>query len=67
MTGGWGKRSPTSVGYHDETEIFQDGQWRNVGKLPRKRRDIKCGTLDNTVFLTGIIFFSLKLNFISQC
>ena len=55
VTGGFGKRSSNSVGYYDETEIYQDGQWRDVGKLPMMRKDVKCGTLNNTVFLTGII------------
>ena len=57
VTGGFGKRSSNSVGYYDETEIYQDGQWRDVGKLPMMRKDVKCGTLNNTVFLTGIIDF----------
>ena len=61
VTGGWGRRGPVGVGYHDETEIFQGGQWRNVGKLPNLRRDVKCGTLNNTVFLTGIFLFSLSI------
>ena len=61
VTGGFGKRSSNSVGYYDETEIYQDGQWRDVGKLPMKRKDVKCGTLNNTVFLTGIIFFLFHL------
>ena len=51
-------RGPNAAGYYDETEIFQNGQWRNVGKLPNLRKDVKCGTLNNTVFLTGIVLFS---------
>ena len=57
VTGGFGMRGPNAVGYYDETEIFQNGQWRNVGKLPNLR-NVKCGTLNNTVFLTGIVLFS---------
>ena len=61
VTGGWGLRGPNAVGYYDETEIFQGGQWRNVGKLPNLRKYVKCGTLNNTVFLTGIVLFSLSI------
>ena len=46
-------RSATSIGYLDETEILQDGQWKNVGKLPRLRTYVRCATLSNTVFVTG--------------
>ena len=53
VTGGWGSRSPGTAGYLDETEILQDGQWRNVGKLPRVSSYVKCATLSNTVFVTG--------------
>ena len=55
VTGGWGKRNGGGVGYHDETEIFQDGNWKNVGKLPALRRHVRCRTLSNTIFLTGNI------------
>ena len=58
MTGGWGRRGKSSSGYHDETEIFQDGRWKNVGKLPMLRTRLSCATLGNTVFVTGMLTFS---------
>jgi len=53
VAGGYGMPDPNSVGSFDDTEIFQDGRWRTVGKLPARLSDIGCGTLNNKVFLTG--------------
>ena len=35
------------------TEIYQDGQWREVGALPVALTRLKGASLDNTVFMTG--------------
>ena len=37
------------------TEIYQDGRWREVGPLPAAVYDLKGVTIDNTVFMTGVI------------
>ena len=37
------------------TEIYQDGRWREVGPLPAAVYDLKGVTVDNTVFMTGVI------------
>ena len=56
MTGGWGvfkvDGSWKSV-YLTTTEIYQGGEWREVGPLPVGLRGLRGATLDNSVFMTG--------------
>ena len=49
MTGGFS----VDFEYLASTEIYQDGQWTEVGALPVALTRLKGASLDNTVFMTG--------------
>ena len=43
----------TADGYTASTEIFEDGEWREVGELPMAMADLRGVTLEDTVIMTG--------------
>ena len=42
-----------SLEYYDSTEIYQNGQWTEVAKLPWAVTGLRGMTLDNSVIMTG--------------
>ena len=43
----------TADGYTASTEIFEDGEWREVGELPMAMAELRGVTLEDTVIMTG--------------
>ena len=43
----------TAEGYTASTEIFEDGEWREVGELPVPMADLRGANLGDTVIMTG--------------
>ena len=43
----------TADGFTASTEIFEDGEWREVGELPMAMSDLRGVTLEDTVIMTG--------------
>ena len=44
----------TAEGYTASTEVFEDGEWREVGELPVPMADLRGVTLQDTVIMTGL-------------
>lgn len=43
----------TADGYTASTEVFEDGEWREVGELPVPMADLRGANLGDTVIMTG--------------
>ena len=52
VTGGHTLFNSGGIGWSYDTEIFKNGQWKVVGKLPGIT-NVKVGTFHNKVLLTG--------------
>ena len=52
----------TAEGYTASTEIYEGGEWREVGNLPVPMSDLRGVTLDGTVIMTGKTYLTRTIN-----